>query len=165
MDEVTAEVNLHIAKHFIEDPHSQVIPTLDYKAHGFKRPGVTVLLGGDHGDKKLSNKRQLNLTSPEHRKHDGDLNKGCPMVQFASVECTKDTYSMLNNRIMPKVKEDIKALQNSAILTVYRSQNVQGNFRSYHVPTDIHQGTIAFLREQGDGGRNALAFGHGQQTL
>ena len=50
--EIEAEVDLYFMHLFLSsDKTLDTMPVLDYVAGGFDKPGITVLFGGDHGDK------------------------------------------------------------------------------------------------------------------
>jgi hypothetical protein len=49
------------------------IPVLDYVGDGFVNPGVTVLFGGDHGDKHCPISCKINLSPPSIRKEKKQL--------------------------------------------------------------------------------------------
>jgi hypothetical protein len=88
--EIEAEVDLYLRHLFLENPGSTTMPIIDYKAGGFHKAGVTVLFGGDHGDKNCPISCKLNLSSPSIRKAKSQLSYQCPVITFASIECTKD---------------------------------------------------------------------------
>ena len=70
--EIEAEVDLYIRHVFFErkndGDNSGDIPSLDYLGAGFPQAGVTVLFGGDHGDKNCPISCKLNLSPPRLRK-------------------------------------------------------------------------------------------------
>jgi hypothetical protein len=146
--EIEAEVDLYLRHRFLlsqEDNNNNTsVPTIDYAADGFDKPGVTVLFGGDHGDKHCPISCKINFSSPQERKDKQLLSYQCPVVQFASVQCTKDAYDLMNTTVMPTVKQQLLKLQSSSIITVYQINNMQKAFRSFTVPSAIRVGTIAF---------------------
>lgn len=142
-NEIEAEVDLYLAHYFLQRETSFSIPLIDYRADGFATAGVTVLIGGDHGDKNCPISAKINLASPAERKRRNELNYQCPMVVFASIQCTKDTYGLLNSTVMPAVKKEIQNLENNAIVTVYHRKNIKC-YRSFMVPASINLSTVAF---------------------
>lgn len=89
--EIEAEVDLYLQHRFVENNNinnSNSIPTIDYIAGGFAKPGVTVLFGGDHGDKHCPISCKINLSPPSVRKQKQQLGYQCPLIQFASVQCS-----------------------------------------------------------------------------
>jgi hypothetical protein len=152
--EIEAEVDLYL-RHLLvateeNNNNNAVIPCIDYKADGFDNAGITVLFGGDHGDKHCPISVKLNLSSPEERKHKDQLSYQCPVVQFASVQCTKDAYDLMNTTVMPTVKQQLLKLQESAIVTVYSVVDHRNVFRSFTVPSSIRPGSMAFQQQQPD---------------
>jgi hypothetical protein len=130
--EIEAEVDLYLHHLFhgnTNDPPLQDIPVLDYAGDGFVNPGVTVLFGGDHGDKHCPISCKFNLSPPIVQKEKKKLGYQCPMIVFGSVECTKDTYKLMNKTVMPIVKDQLKELQSSSIVTVYHRSNKTKAFR------------------------------------
>ena len=75
-NEVEAEVDLYLRHLFsglgddTEEDKDVIteMPSLDYLGPGFPQPGVTVLFGGDHGDKNCPISCKLNLSPPSVRK-------------------------------------------------------------------------------------------------
>jgi hypothetical protein len=168
--EIEAEVDLYLHQVFINgSTNNRSIPLIDYKADGFDKPGVTVLFGGDHGDKHCPISCKINMLPPKVRKECSNLGCHCPMITFASVMCSKDTYELMNNTVMPMVKQQLNDLKKSSIITVYHSTNPTKAFRSYTVPSSIRPTTVAFLQDTVAGSGEArilmtFAFGdHGQQ--
>jgi hypothetical protein len=107
--EIEAEVNLYIRHLFLLDTDNELnaIPLLDYVADGFDQPGVMVLFGGDHGDKHCPISCKINLSSPTVQKEKRQLSYQCPVVVFASVECSTDAYSLMDSTVMPMVKQQL----------------------------------------------------------
>jgi hypothetical protein len=119
---------------------------LDYNGGGFDKPGVTVLFGGDHGGKHCPiSFNKINLSSPQQRKNTSLLSHHCPLVTFASVQCTKDSYDLMDSTVMPMIKEQLLKLKTSCLLVVCHKNNRTKSFRSYIVPCSIHPATVAFL--------------------
>ena len=54
---------------------------------------------------------------------------------------------MMENTIMPVVKEQIQQLGKSSMVTIYHSKNVTTCFRSHVVPNTIRPRTIAFKED------------------
>jgi hypothetical protein len=117
--EIEAEVDLYLHRLFIDNPERNTIPSIDYQGDGFESVGVTVLFGGVHGDKHHPISCKINLCPPAKRKNMKQLGYQCPTIQFASVECSKDSYELMNNTVMPMVKEQLIKLKKSSIVTVY----------------------------------------------
>lgn len=152
--EIEAEVDLHFQHLFSGDnkshcnnnnkPEIKNIPSLDYVADGFEKPGITVLFGGDHGDKHCPISCKINLSSPTIRKQKQNLGYQCPVIQFASVACSTDAFDIMDNTVMPFVKKQITDLKSSAVVTVFDKNNLTKSFRSYIVPIGICPMTIVF---------------------
>ena len=165
--EIEAEVDLYIRHLFLLDMDNELnaIPLLDYVADGFDRPGVTVLFGGDHGDKHCPISCKINLSSPTVRKEKRQLSYQCPVVVFASVECSTDAYSLMDSTVMPMVKQQLKEVKESSVVTVYHRPNFKTAFRSYAVPRTIHPGTIGFIQGTIEGTNTlvtTMTFAHGE---
>lgn len=141
------------------------MPSIDYVADGFSKPGVTILIGGDHGDHHCPISCKINLSSPEDRKQKKNLGYQCPVVQFASIQCSKDAYQLMDDTVMPLVKRQLISLRETAIVVVYHDRNMSGCFRSYSVPSSIRINTLAFLQQSNaDNSSNpsmTFAFGAG----
>ena len=162
--EIEVEVDLHLQHLFLLDKQNEQykdedsFPKLDYVGDGFSNPGVTVLFGGDHGDKHCPISCKINLSAPTIRKAKKSLSYQCPIVVFGSVECTTDAYDLMNSTVMPAVKEQLKELKKSAMVTVYHRLNITKCFRTYTVPSTIHPGTVAFIpRTNDEGGGRMVA--------
>lgn len=145
LNEVVAEADLYLAHYFIDYPTRQSVPTISYEADGMAE-GATVLIGGDHGDKNCPISAKLNLTSPQERKRRGELNYLCPIVQFASIECSKDTYDLLVETVMSGVKEQVSLLADSAIVTVHHSRDPTC-FKSFVVSDPLPSVRLTMVRE------------------
>jgi len=106
--EVASEIDLLFHTMFTEKLDLTAVTSLDYGAPGFaEKPGIVVLFGGDYGAGNCPCSLKLNFSSPQERKARGELNWRCPTIQIASIECTKDTYELLNSTIMPRIKSQI----------------------------------------------------------
>jgi hypothetical protein len=165
--ELEAEVDLYLHHLFVNDTegkYAKSMPTIDYNAGGFDEPGIVLLFGGDHGDKHCPISCKMNLSPPQERKDMNDLGYQCPVVQFASVQCTKDSFEIMSTTVMPTVKQQLVELHNSSLLVVYHYKEVTKCFRSFMVPSNIKIGTIAF-RQTTEEGTNAkstiMTFAHG----
>jgi len=143
--EIAAEVDLHISHRFDTEENLSAIPTIDYDAPGFTEPGVAAIFGGDHGDKAFPFSVKLNLTSPQQRKESKKLNDQCPTVPIASIDCSKDTHTTLENTIMPQIRNEIAQLKRSLVLVVYDKDNVKECFHSYIVPKTINITSVSVL--------------------
>ena len=97
---------------------------------------MTVLFGGDHGDNHCPISCKINLSSPAIRKQKKQLSYQCPIVVFGSVECSTDAYDLMNNTVMPLVKEQLKELQKSCMVTVYHRFEMTSMLSILHGPID-----------------------------
>jgi hypothetical protein len=120
---------------------------------------VTVLFGGDHGDKHCPIFCNINLSPPSIRKEKKQLSYQCPIVVFASVECSKDAYSLMNSTVMPRIKSQLTELKESSIVTVYHRTDKTNVFRASRVPSSIRAGTIGFIESRTEVLR--MTFSHG----
>jgi hypothetical protein len=166
-NEIEAEVDLYLQHLFLLDANNQLneIPILDYVADGFARPGVTVLFGGDHGDKHCPISCKINLSPPTVRKDKRQLSYECPVVVFGSVECTTDAYGLMNSTVMPMVKKQLMELKKSSVVTVYHCGKFKTAFRSYTVPLTIRPGTIGFIQGTIEGSNTlvtTMTFSYGK---
>jgi hypothetical protein len=147
-NEIEAEIDLYLHHLLVESTIAEVFSfeSLDYDTPGFDKKGITVLFGGDHGDGHCPISCKINLSSPSVRKEKKALAYQCPLIQFASVKCSKDAYELMQNTVMPKVKEQLLELKKSAVVTIYHRGN-DGNvlFRSHMVPSTINMETLAFV--------------------
>jgi hypothetical protein len=137
---------------------------LDYVGDGFVNPGVTVLFGGDHGDKHCPISCKINLSPLSIQKDKKQLSYQCPIVVFASVECSKDVYNLMNSTVIPRIKSQLTELKESSIVTVYHQTNKTKVFRSYRVPSSIWAGTIGFIESRTEGSDKVvlqMTFFHG----
>jgi hypothetical protein len=145
-NEIEAEVDLYLRHLFMTGMvPADTIPSIDYVADGFPQPGVTLLFGGDHGDKHCPISCKLNLSPPAVRKEKRALSYQCPVVCFASIECSTDSYGLLNSTVMPAVRKELKALESSSVVTVFDVQHPTTKFRSYVVPSSIR--SIGIIQE------------------
>ena len=130
--QVLAEVDLHIQHLFQLNGDLNTIPTLDYPSPGFGAAGdgIVILFGGDHGDTSCPVSAKINFSSPAERKQMGDIGYQCPIIPIASIDCTKDTYEILNNTVMPVVRQHIINLKDSAIVVVYRMTGAKDCFKA-----------------------------------
>eukprot|EP00978_Attheya_sp_CCMP212_P045139 scaffold334841_cov28-Attheya_sp.AAC.1 len=117
---ICAEVDLHINHIFLTKKELDTIPVLDYSAPGFDSDGVTMLVGGDHSDTACPISVKINFTSPQERKKLNNLNYQYPTIPIASIDCSKDTYEILNNTIMPNARRDITFMKGSSVVVVYK---------------------------------------------
>ena len=96
--EVAAEIDLIHHSAFLENPDMRTFSPLGYRAPGFAdKPGIVVLFGGDHGAGACPCSVKLNFSSPQARKERGQLNCRCPATQIASIDCTKDSFELLQH--------------------------------------------------------------------
>ena len=119
MVEVASEIDLCFHSMFVEEPN-MVIKSLDYYAPGFiDKPGIIVLFGGDHGAGACPCSMKLNFSSPQQRKERGELNWRCPTIQIASIDCSKDSFELLANTVMPAIKSQLIQLRSMSAYIVY----------------------------------------------
>jgi hypothetical protein len=150
--EIEAEVDLYLQHLFLQgDKTYNSIPSINYIADGFDKPGVTILFGGDHGDKHCPISCKINLSPPQVRKEMKVLGYQCPLLTFASVQCTKDAFDLMDSTVMPIIKQQLIDLKGSSIVTVYHWNNYTKIFRSYTVPAAINPQTVAFQQGDDDG--------------
>lgn len=102
-NEIEAEADLYLRHLFSENKDNNTMPSLDYFAKGFEKQGITVLFGGDHGDKNCPISCKMNMSPPELRKTKEDLGYHCPVIQFASIQCSKDAFELMDKTVMPMV--------------------------------------------------------------
>lgn len=111
------------------------------------KPGIVVLFGGDHGKGSCPCCIKLNLTSPQERKARNELNYGCPTLQIASIDCSKDSYELLSKTVMPKIKSQLMQLQHSAAFVVY-SYGHPGKYRkAFILPKLLSPADISMTNE------------------
>ena len=159
--EIEAEVDMFLHDQ-MGDNASRNIPTIDYDVNGFEGRGVAVVFGGDHGDKACPISMKLNLTSPEERKQRGELNYHCPIIQVASVDCSKDTFGLLQNTVMPSMRTQMIRLQQSSVVVVYDYTNLK-RFKSYVVFKSINYLSVRFVYNNANGAdeRPTMCYGYG----
>jgi hypothetical protein len=70
-----AEVDPYLQHVFLDnaDRSFNNMPIIHYAADGFEKPGVTLLFGGNHGDKHCPISCTVNLSSPQVRKQKKEL--------------------------------------------------------------------------------------------
>ena len=142
------------------------IPSLDYVGDGFVKPGVTLLFGGDHGDRNCPISCKINLSPPTVRKEMKMLGFQCPLICFASIQCTTDAYDLMDATVMPLVKQQLTSIKESAVVTVYHRKNWMTAFRSYVVPNTIRPATLAFsngANVEGQSPMIQLSFAYGNE--
>jgi hypothetical protein len=84
---------------------------------------------------------------------------GLPVSNCRFWECGvyKDTYNLMKKTVMPMIKDQLKELQESSIVTVYHQSNKTKAFRSYTVPNTIRPNTIGFIKATSeDSGEQAI---------
>jgi hypothetical protein len=161
-NEIEVEADLYLHHLFLENKNNNdcpfpIPPCLDYDTNGFEKKGVTVLFGGDHGDHHCPISVKLNLCPPEERKRRKELGYQCPVVCFASVSCSKDTYELMDSTVMPTIKQQLLELQKKSLVTVYHMKNMQQCYQSYMVPCSIRPATIAFLLKTNEVDGNVIS--------
>ena len=141
--EVAAEIDLHLHTHFLEKPDFKIASgLLDYGAPGFiNSPGIVVLFGGDHGAGACPVSLKLNLTSPQERKTRGELNYRCPTLQVASIDCSKDTFELLSNTVMPQLKGQMVQLRNSCAVVLFSENDPRRYRKVFLIPKNYDQYT------------------------
>jgi hypothetical protein len=144
--EIEAEIDMYLQHVLATSTGIGPFPTLDYDAPGFGERGITILFGGDHGNGSCPISCKLNLCSPSERKQKGLLGYHCPLIPFASVKCSKDSYELMNNTVMPTVKQQLLQLKKSCVITIYHRGESSTVFRSHVVPSTIDMDTVAFVR-------------------
>ena len=117
-------------------------PSLDYVPSGFQLPGIIVLFGGDHGAGACPCSMKLNFSSPEERKRRGQLNWRCPTIQIASIDCTKDTFELLANTIMPRIKSQLINLRNCAAFVLCSTRQPYKHKKAFLSPKTLDASTI-----------------------
>ena len=140
--EIEAEIDIFLQQQ-MNTRVASVVPTIDYNAAGFSRPGVVVIIGGDHGDKACPISLKMNLVAPQIRKQRRELNLHCPTIQVASVDCSKDTLELLQNTVMPSIRSQLIQLQQSSVVVVYNCRNPY-EFKSYCVVKGMALASIQF---------------------
>ena len=63
---------------------------------------------------------------------------------MASIDCSKDTYEILSNTVLPQVRRHINSLKKSSVLTVYH-KNDERKFKSFIVPASIERCTAVII--------------------
>jgi len=118
-------------------------PPIDYKAPGFDQPGVVVLFGGDHGAGACPCSMKLNFSSPEERKRRGQLNWRCPIIQITSIDCTKDTFELLVNTTMPRIKAQLINLRNCAAFVLYSTRQPMKYKKVFLLPKHLNERDVS----------------------
>jgi len=133
--EVAAEIDLLMSAICLQQPGLVTPSLLDHLAPGFETsPGVTVLFGGDHGAGSCPCSLKINFSSPQERKERGDLSYRCPTIQIASIDCTKDSFELLSNTVMPRLREQLHSLRNSCALVAYSAQHPSKLNKAFLIP-------------------------------
>lgn len=142
--EICTEVEMHLNNIFNDNVQQTTyndVPVLDYTSPSNKQ-GITVVLGGDHGDSCFFYHAKLNLSSPQTRKEIGELSYECPTVPISYME-GRDAYEVLENTVAKKISENIKQVQNGCIIIVYDSTNIKGGHKkAYLVAKTILMETV-----------------------
>jgi len=156
--EVASEIDLFLFSMFLDKPGMMTVPPIDYCAPGFTdKPGIVVLFGGDHGKGACPCCVKLNLTSPQERKERNDLNYGCPIIQVASIDCSKDSYELLGNTVMPTIKAQLIQLQHSAAFLVCSAKEPDKYRKAFLLPKTLTPAEFSILND-------ALSFNVGGQV-
>jgi len=149
LKEVASEVDLVLTTLFLQKlDNSSDFPALDYGAPGFDSPGIVVLFGGDHGAGRCPCHLKINFTSPQERKLRGDINWLCPSVLIASIDCSKDTFELLSNTVMPQIKRQMVELRNSCAVVVYSVNQPAKNRKAFLLPKNLQKDTLVIQEEQ-----------------
>jgi len=151
---VAAEVDFLHHRMLLEKPGASVgdrtrFSSLDYNPPGFENsPGIVVLFGGDHGASAMPCHLKLNFASPQERKARGELNYNCPTIQIASIDCSKDSFELLSNTLMPTLKQQMTQLRNSSSFVIY-SYKKPGKYRkTFLLPKDCSWHNMLFHDNQ-----------------
>ena len=144
--QLTAEVDLHLQHLFEVNADLHQIPCIDYTTP-CDTAGITILYGGDHGDTSCPISAKINFTSPATRKKKNDIGYQCPTIPIASIDCTKDTYEILQNTVMPGVRRDINRVRLSSVVVVYRKGKARECFRSFMVHKTIKRETMVIVHQ------------------
>jgi hypothetical protein len=145
--QVLAEIELFIRHYFLANADVTDIPSLDYEQPGCVGGGLVVLFGGDHGDKACPISVKLNLQSPKVRKELRQLNEQCPTLPIASINCSKDTYEILQRTVMPQVRIDINELRGSSVVAVYDTTSPRDRFKCCAVPKTVMLETLFVMQQ------------------
>jgi len=141
--EAATEIDMTMSEFWLVDSKSMTPPSLDYAAPGFEeRPVTTVSFGGDHGQGACPCSLKINFSSPQERKERGDLSCRCPIIQMASIDCTKDSFELLTNTVMPQMRTQLKRLWNSCALVVCCTKNPSKHRKAFLVPTSHDHASI-----------------------
>ena len=143
--EVGAEIDLALTSLFPEKlNNNNAIPSLDYRAPGFdvNCPGIVVLFGGDHGAGACPCSMKLNFASPQERKQRGELNYMCPTIQIASIDCSTDSFELLSNTVMPRIKQQLIDLRNSCAIVVHCGKEPRKHHKAMLIPKTFNRNTI-----------------------
>ena len=108
--------------------------TYGYKSKVFSggNKGVICVIGADHGGGKSRYLIRTNYLSSSSRQKENKVNHGCLTVQFAEMQCKKDTHE-LQALIAPTVNSAIKNLNTSMLVGI---QSDQDEIKCVLVPTN-----------------------------
>ena len=62
------------------------------------------------------------------------MNCRCPIVQIASIDCSKDSFEPLSNAVMPRIKEQMTQLNNSSAFVVHSAKNPKQHRKAFLFP-------------------------------
>jgi len=161
--EVAAEIDLVLASLFLEKPEdNNTLRVLDYRAPDFddNRPGIVVLFGGDHGAGACPCSMKLNFSSPEKRKERGELNCRCPTIQIASIDCSKDSFELLSNTVMPRLRQQLIDLRNSCAVVVHCDKELRKHRKAFLMPKNFNRNSIHIQNQ-----RLAYHVGGAERTI
>jgi hypothetical protein len=85
------------------------------------------------------------MSPQQERKRREQLGYQCPLITFASVQCSNDQFDPMDNTVMPLIEKQLKELQDCSVIVVYQATNVSGCFQSYMVPSSIRRSTVGFV--------------------
>jgi hypothetical protein len=68
------------------------------------------------------------------------------MIQIAHMDCAKDRHDLLEQTIMPKLDEHVRAMQNISVIVVHDKTNLEQR-KSHLVPNNIDMNSIIFTPE------------------
>ena len=160
-EDICLEIEGHLFKRLLSPADGTAVsdtPSLDYCAPSNEK-GITILLGGDHGDRYFRFHAKIHLTSPMEKKKRRDLSYECPIVQIACCKCAKDKYIVLKETVMPRLESDIAKVQASCAIVLYDGTDIKGPRKVYLVPKGINVKTVTFLDGGlGDGNAGGMQF-------
>jgi hypothetical protein len=150
-EDICLEIESHLFKPLSKQRGEEVadVPSIDHCAPSNKK-GMTILLGGDHGQRHFRFHAKIHLTSPQEGKDRGELAHQCPMVQITCCDCAKDKHLVLKATVVPRMAKDIAKVRESCATIVCDASDIgEGPRKACLVPKSIRTESAAFF----DGGR------------